>query len=78
MPPLLGTHITIYLPPLLLLLVCHVASVSDGSLCYLCHGEELPLPLPCVGGGVPLQLERRWKNNSIFTYVWKQIEENFE
>jgi len=31
--------------------------------------KNYPFPLPCVGGGTPLQLERRWKNNSIFAYV---------
>jgi hypothetical protein len=31
--------------------------------------NNYPFPLPCAGGGVPLQLERRCKNNLIFAYV---------
>jgi len=35
--------------------------------------KNYPFPLPCVAGGDPLQLERRWKINSIFAYVWKKL-----
>jgi hypothetical protein len=40
-----------FTPPLVLLLFHCVDGVGVGFLCCFFHGEVLPPPMPCVGGG---------------------------